>query len=196
MLTNCVLISRTKQIIRFRNDKETQENVWITMCVSKLHLYLLHLITWIIVWGHDRELGLYLLSRVDPSLLKQTPGWSEMHRFSRLYLLELCLSDCYLLVLVFRFVFAQLFHTRLQYFCIGIIKFFWRPNFSKSRTLRAFQFGLNLNCKLILHFIQPIWRYHAFLNSDDLLHGPDPFLNASVISLLNWWVCSEFSSLF
>ena len=41
-----------------------------------------------------------MLSRVEPSLLKQIPGWSDMHRLSRLYLLELRLSDCYLLVSV------------------------------------------------------------------------------------------------
>ena len=70
------------------------------------------------VWGHDLELGLNWSNRVEPSLLKQNPGWSDMHRLSRLYLLELCLSDCYLLVLVFRFVFAQFFQMRLQYLCI------------------------------------------------------------------------------
>ena len=60
-----------------------------------------------------------------------------MHRLSRIYLLELCLSDCYLLVSVFRFVFAQFFQTRLQYFCIQYwdnevflwVKFFKIMNF-------------------------------------------------------------------
>ena len=41
-----------------------------------------------------------------------------MHKLSGFYLLELCLSDCYLLVLVFRFVFCPVFQMRLQYFCI------------------------------------------------------------------------------
>ena len=71
-----------------------------------------------IVWGNDLELGLYWSSRVEPSLLKQIPGWSDMHRLSRLYLLELFLSDCYLLVLMFRFVFCPALPDEIAIFFI------------------------------------------------------------------------------
>ena len=72
-----------------------------------------------------------------------------MHRLSRLYLLELCLSDCYLLVLVFIFVFVQFFQTRLQYFCIQCwdnevflqTKFFKTMNFACISV----RFGLEMS---------------------------------------------------
>ena len=39
--------------------------------------------------GHDLELGLCWSSRVEPSLSKQIPGWSDMYRLSsRLYQLN------------------------------------------------------------------------------------------------------------
>ena len=74
-----------------------------------------------------------------------------MRRLSRRYLLELCLSDCYLLVLIFRFVSAQFFQMRLQYFCIQYCdtKYFCGPNFSKSWTFHAFRFGLEMSHHIV-----------------------------------------------
>ena len=149
--TLCLLISRAKQMIHFRNDTKNWEDVWIIMCFFKLPLYVPPLTTRIIVWGHDLKLGLNWSSRVEPSLLKQIPEWSDMRRLSRRYLLELCLLDCYLLVLIFRFVSAQFFQMRLQYFCIQYCntKYFCGPNFSKSWTLHAFRFGLEMSHHIV-----------------------------------------------
>ena len=56
-----------------------------------------------------------------------------MNRLTRLNLLELCLSNCYLLVLVFRFVFCPVPPDDIAIFLyFGIMKYFCRPNFSKS----------------------------------------------------------------
>ena len=44
-----------------------------------------------------------------------------MHRLSGLYVLELCLSDCYLLVLVFRFVFCPFLPDEIAIFLYSVL---------------------------------------------------------------------------
>ena len=67
--------------------------------------------------GHDLELGLCWSSKAELSLSKQITGWSDMCRLSsRLYQLGLCLSDCCLLVLVFRFIFFPILPYEIAIF--------------------------------------------------------------------------------
>ena len=55
-----------------------------------------------------------------------------MHRISRLHLLELCFSNCYLLVLVFRFVFSPVLPDEIAIFLYWDNEVFLWVNFSNS----------------------------------------------------------------
>ena len=152
---------------------------------------------------------MYWSSRIEPSLLKQIPWWSDMHRFSRRYVLEFCLSDCYLLVLVFRFVFSPWSSSRwdcnIFVFSIGIMKYFCWSNFSKSRTLHAFRFGLEMShymvsvkdfrleclCFLLSCISKIIYSSSVIalpFNSDGLLHQNSLLVFSWMHQLFLFWI--------
>ena len=129
VLTVCL---RAKQIIYFRND--TKKKMFELLCFfSGIPLCLLHLSTCLNGWVYDQELGLYWLNRVEAPLLNQVPCGSLICTASVDFICWNCAFDIVIcLFLDLDSMSAQFFQTRLQLFCIRTIKYFCRPNFSKS----------------------------------------------------------------
>ena len=151
--TNLVLAVclRAKQIIHFRND--TEKKIFELLC-SFLGFFFVsytYLSTWLICWVYDQELGLYWLNRIEAPLIL-CGGLICIASVD--FICWNCAFDIVIcLFLDLDSMSAQFFQTRLQEFCIGIIKYFCMPHFSNSQTLQAFRFGFSFSCKLTLRFI-------------------------------------------
>ena len=120
VLTVCL---RAKQIIHFRNDTEKKMFELLCSFLTEIPLCLLHLSTCLTGWVYDQELGLYWLDRVEAPSLNRIPCGSLICTASVDFICWNCAFDIVIcLFLDLGSISTQFFQTRLQQFCIRIIK--------------------------------------------------------------------------